>query len=91
LLFTSLIENAFKYGVSYQQNSFIDIQLSTTEKELNFRIKNSKTATPNKDKSTSGIGLENTRKRLDLIFNSNYKMDITETVDTFLVELKLPL
>jgi len=91
LLFTSLIENAFKYGVSYQQDSFVDIQLRTTENELNFRIINSKTATPNKDESTSGIGLENTRKRLDLIYHSNYKMDINETVDTFSVELKLPL
>jgi two-component sensor histidine kinase len=91
LLFTSLIENAFKYGVSYQQDSFIDIQLTTTENSLIFNIKNSKTATRNRDESSSGIGLENTRKRLDLLYSSNYKMDITETTDTFSVQLKLPL
>lgn len=91
LLFTSLIENAFKYGVSYQQDSFISILLSVSGDELNFRIQNSKSDVPNQDNGSSGIGLENTRKRLDLLYSSNYKMDIVETSKTYTVHIKLPL
>ena len=91
LLFTSLIENAFKYGVSYQHDSFIDIQLETAANKLKFNIRNSKSDSPNRDESTSGIGLENTRKRLDLIYQTSYRMEINETADTFSVYLELPL
>lgn len=92
LLFTSLIENAFKYGVSYKQDSFIHIELSTKDQLLRFLIQNSKIDTKSSgENEASGIGLENTRKRLDLLYASNYEMNIYETVTTFSVELKLPL
>ena len=93
LLFTSLIENAFKFGVSYLDESFIDIQLTTTEKEIVFRVKNSITTQQDikKDLSNSGIGLENTRKRFDLLYGENYKMDIIKEDAVFSVQLNLPL
>lgn len=91
LLFTSLIENAFKYGISYQNDSFIDIQLSSTENELSFSIRNSIAEAINTDENNSGIGLENTRKRLDLIYGNNYQLNITNVGDIFTVQLKLPL
>jgi hypothetical protein len=92
LLFTSLIENAFKHGVSYKQDSFVKIELSTNSNKLIFAISNSRSDTnQNPDESASGIGLENTTKRLDLLYPSKYQMNIINTVDLFSVELKLPL
>lgn len=91
LLFTSLIENAFKYGISYQRDSFIDIRISTTSTDLIFAISNSIAETADNDENSSGIGLENTRKRLDLIYGNNYRMDITQIGNRFSVQLKLPL
>jgi two-component sensor histidine kinase len=92
LLFTSLIENAFKYGVSYQNDSFIDIAISTTETELSFVLKNSIAENTQKQyESHSGIGLENTRKRLNLLYQDNYSMDICSEENIFSVNLKLPL
>lgn len=92
LLFTSIIENAFKYGVSYKQNSFIHIVLKTTENVLEFTIKNSKNDNQaEKENCASGIGLENTRKRLNLLYASTYQLNINESEDTFSVQLKLPL
>jgi hypothetical protein len=92
LLFTSLIENAFKHGVSYQHDSFIKIELSTAMKKLIFVISNSKYNTGIRpEENTSGIGLENTIKRLDLLYPSKYHMNIINTVDFYSVELKLPL
>lgn len=92
LLFTSLIENAFKYGVSYQNDSFVNINLSTEKKQLIFHIQNSKIADKNGDDfKNGGIGLENTRKRLNLLYPLNYEMKIDETPEIFSVQLKIPL
>jgi len=89
-LFTSLIENAFKHGISYKQESFINIDLVIGEDRLLLVIKNS---VSNKSQTTkfSGIGLENTRKRLDLIYGSNYHLDIIESEDLFTVNLSFPV
>ena len=88
LLFTSLIENAFKYGVSYKQESHININLFAKEKNLYFSVENSKN---DEHKSEGGIGLENTRKRLDLLYTGKYEMKVEETEKSYFVHLKLPL
>lgn len=72
LLFISLIENAFKHGVSPVGKSFIDISIREDASVIVCGISNSyhpKTCT---DKSGSGIGLEHLRKRLDLIYPGRY-------------------
>jgi two-component sensor histidine kinase len=89
-IFISLIENAFKHGVSYKDESFIDIDLVIGNDRLLLIVKNSKT-----DKSQieefSGIGIENTRKRLDLLYGNKYNLDIIDNTDTFTVNLSVPL
>lgn len=89
-LFTSLIENAFKHGVSYREESFIDIDLMTDDERLILIIKNSKNETGS-DKDFSGIGIENTRKRLHLLYGTNYQLDIIDNKDLFTVNLSIPL
>ena len=91
LLFTSLLENAFKYGVSYDKPSYIRIGLDCPDDHsLRFRVSNSNHQKP-ADKEASGIGLENTRKRLELLFGENHTFDIRQTTDEFTVNLILPL
>jgi len=89
LLFTSLLENAFKHGISYNSNSFIKVILSFTEDQLNFEIENSNH--PKKDAEASGIGLENTKKRLDLIYKNNYTLVIDESEKKYRVNLNIPI
>lgn len=91
MLFTSLIENAFKYGVSYKQESFVHMVLSVVENELQFVIRNSIAEKQNMEENQGGIGLENTKKRLDLLYASSYELKIEETPKTFSVLLKLPI
>jgi LytS/YehU family sensor histidine kinase len=89
LLFTSLLENAFKHGISYNKNSFITILMSFSEDKLQFEIENS-----NHKKITeeaSGIGIENTKKRLALIFKNNFDFTISETKEIYKVNLNIPL
>lgn len=89
-MFTSLVENAFKHGISYIDESFIDIDMKIYEKQLRLIVRNSK-ADKNQIKEYSGIGIENTRKRLELLFGSNYILDIDDKKDLFTVNLSIPL
>lgn len=89
-IFTSLIENAFKHGVSYKDESFIKIDMILEEKRLLLNVKNSKTENIRLEEF-SGIGIDNTRKRLALLFGTDYHMDIIDKKDTFTVNLSIPL
>ena len=74
LIFISLIENAFKHGVSPVRPSFIHIRISVPEKgRLTCRIENSCFPKLRNDISGSGIGLEQVQKRLDLIYPGKYE------------------
>ena len=77
LLFISLIENAFKHGVSSNRDSRIDITLTTDEHQLTFICENTNFPKSDTDRSGSGIGLENTRRRMDLIYKDRYTWEQT--------------
>lgn len=68
LLFISLIENAFKHGVSATKKSTIDIRMTCVEKTVLFSIENDNLPKKTNDKSGSGIGLSNIEKRLELLY-----------------------
>lgn len=73
LIFISLIENAFKHGTSATESSFIDISLEErTDGTVICRIVNSCHPKTDTDKSGSGIGLEQVRKRLELLYPGQY-------------------
>ena len=94
LMLVSFIENAFKHGVSYQHDSFINIKVSIEEPlpqvtHLHFACTNSKAERPNQEKG--GVGLTNVKKRLDLLYDKNYTLEIKDEADTYFVELIIPL
>ncbi|HTN68042.1 MAG TPA: sensor histidine kinase [Dysgonamonadaceae bacterium] len=69
LIYISLIENAFKHGVSGSKKSFIDIQLKEQPNGIvEFICKNSYFPKSDTDKSGSGIGLSQVKKRLQLLY-----------------------
>jgi len=77
LLLISFIENAFKHGIDAVQPSHIKIDLRIEKNEIYYSVIN--TAFPQKEKMTdSGIGLENLRKRLELLYPDNFEL-IKET------------
>lgn len=90
LLFTSFVENAFKHGISYQNSSYINIQFSIENDKLIFEIDNSNPRKEN-DSEPSGIGIENSRKRLDLIYGENYTLRIEDEIDKYQVLLSIPI
>lgn len=73
LIFISLIENAFKHGISGDKPSFIDIRLRDhSDGKVEFTCKNSYFPKSDSDKSGSGIGLELVKKRLELLYPESY-------------------
>jgi uncharacterized protein (DUF2164 family) len=90
LLFISLVENAFKHGISYQFESFVGIYMKVYENELYFRIKNSvhKNVRPQEE---GGLGLKNLKKRLELIYGSDFSLITAENENSFETNIKLPL
>ena len=79
LLFISLVENAFKHGANSNAPATIDISLTQQDGTLVFNCDNTNNPKPTKDRSGSGIGLENTRRRLDLLYPSRYQWEQTIT------------
>jgi sensor histidine kinase YesM len=79
LLFISLIENAFKHGMNSNAPATIDISMVQTGSTLVFTCDNTNNPKPSKDRSGSGIGLENTRRRLNLIYPNHYQWEQTIT------------
>ena len=72
LIFISLIENAFKHGISPTEPSFIRILFSEKDGQICCDITNSYHPKTQADKSGSGIGLEQVRKRLELSYADRY-------------------
>lgn len=72
LIFISLVENAFKHGISPTEPSFIKIRFSEVHGTVRCLIQNSNHRKVGYDKSGSGIGLEQVQKRLDLSYPNKY-------------------
>ena len=89
LMLISFVENAFKHGVSYRHDSFIEVSATLSSDQMHFTCRNSKADHPNEEKG--GVGLSNVKKRLDLLYDNRYTLDISDGASTYNVELTLPL
>lgn len=92
MLFITLVENAFKHGVSLSEPSFINMQLSVSDdKKVSFTIENSSFPKGKQDKSGSGIGIENLKRRLELLYPDNYTYNVSADNSVYRAELKINL
>ena len=92
LLFCVFVENAFKHGIDYSKNNTISVVLDILENELRLTVSNP--LVPRKtihDRSDSGIGLENIRKRLELLYPGKHELKIAEMEQNYIVELTLKM
>lgn len=93
LILLMFIENAFKHSTSSQSdNIFITITIDVLENgQLNFNCKNSFLPNTNNQSLSKGIGLENVKKRLQLLYPDKHKLTIATNNTTFEVNLVLQL
>lgn len=84
LIFISLIENAFKHGISGDKPSFIEISLKEkADGKVEFISRNSYFPKSGSDKSGSGIGLELVKKKLELLYSGNYQWKTSVVGDVY--------
>lgn len=89
LLLLPFIENAFKHGLEEEtKNGFVNIVICQTDQDFNLQVSNSVPQSLKKAAS-SGIGIQNVRKRLDLLYPGRYHLDINCTNELYEVSLIL--
>ncbi|MBX2875776.1 MAG: sensor histidine kinase, partial [Saprospiraceae bacterium] len=91
MLFVPFIENAFKHsGIEKRGSSFVNIYLKSKDNTIEFSVENSLTSEPQVKDGKGGIGLQNVKKRLEILYPENHQLDIRES-DTFKVYLRMNL
>ena len=91
MLLVPFVENAFKHGISMRQKSWIDVKLRCDGKKLYFSVFNSfyPKSTNDPERKSSGIGLENVKKRLQLLYPQHHQLTIHQTEREFSVNLEI--
>jgi hypothetical protein len=90
LLTFTYIENAFKYGLKERNNGFIRLFISVKDDTLKFRISNDNQV-ERKKSEFGGIGLQNAKKRLQLLYPGKHSLLIKDEGNTFTVDLSINL
>lgn len=92
LLLVPFLENAFKHGTSEQlEQAWMHLDLSVQDTTLKFKLINSREAAEHDESYVGGIGLENVKKRLFLLYPDRHDLRITAEDETFMVQLTLEL
>ncbi len=93
LILTMFVENAFKHSTASQgDNITIDIAIKVDKDgSLYFNCENSFLATSNNEKLSKGIGLENVRKRLELLYPDQYELNINDEDSLYKIQLFIKL
>lgn len=91
LLFISLVENAFKYGVRGSEDSKISISITLEESTVCCHIENSYFPQNIPESNSSGIGMTNLKRRLSLLYNDNYSLTSSVVDNSYIAELTINL
>lgn len=92
LLTFTFIENAFKYGLKNEESAYLSISISVLNDSVNFKIVND-VSEINNDKliERGGIGMSNIKRRLELLYPNQYKLNINQFKNEFIVSLEIKL
>ena len=94
LMFISLVENAFKHGISPTNTSFVHISMEQPEDDLLIvSIENSNYPKTESDRSGHGVGLQQVQRRLDLAYSERYEWTkgVSDDGKTYLSTIKIKL
>jgi two-component system LytT family sensor kinase len=88
MLMIPFVENAFKHGIVLSAPSFVHIHLKGSSAQINFQVKNSLHSPQNEKRDTdSGLGLQNVKRRLELLFPDSHELSVRTAERTHFVEL----
>ena len=91
LLFIPFVENAFKYGVSTKENTSIVFHLNSGEKKIIFSASNKIIQNESAIRETTGIGINNVKRRLELLYPDKHELQIFNTGENFSIKLEITI
>jgi Ca2+/Na+ antiporter len=91
LILITFVENAFKYGVNPEQYSKILVTINIENDSLTLKVENNKVVTSQDKIEVSGLGISNTRNRLEMLYPGKYKLHIDDGAEKFKVQLEVTL
>eukprot|EP01093_Parvamoeba_rugata_P013506 TRINITY_DN4135_c0_g4_i3.p1 TRINITY_DN4135_c0_g4~~TRINITY_DN4135_c0_g4_i3.p1 ORF type:complete len:366 (+),score=42.12 TRINITY_DN4135_c0_g4_i3:606-1703(+) len=92
MLLIPFLENALKHSnIEKVIGTFINLKINATESSIDFELENSKPEFKIVKDDVGGIGIENVKKRLTILYPNRHELVINETTDAFKVNLKLQL
>jgi sensor histidine kinase YesM len=91
LLLSTFVENAFKYGVNPEKKSVIKISVFVSESEICLTVFNNKVIDRKTQITEGGLGLENVKKRLDLLYPNLHELVINNDKESYSILLKIKL
>ena len=89
LVLTSFIENAFKYGISTKETSKLLFEVKANADNISFTAQNHVVLRDKGNDDNTGIGLKNTKRRLELLYPDKHKLTVTDENNQFIVHLIL--
>lgn len=75
LILATMLENSFKHGISAYSESFVDMSIQVADGRISVRCSNSIAGTANQLPPSHGIGMDNIRKRLELLYGNDYTFE----------------
>jgi len=89
LLFIPFVENAFKYGVSTKESTSIVIKIHATPNQIAFEATNTIATNISTHLDSTGIGINNAKRRLALLYPGMHQLNITSQDNTYQVSLHI--
>jgi sensor histidine kinase YesM len=89
LIFIPFVENAFKYGVSTKEPSIINITINTEGNKILFYASNNIVASESNLMENTGIGINNVKRRLELMYSNKHQLNTTIENKTYVVKLEI--
>ncbi|MDO6818789.1 sensor histidine kinase [Zobellia sp. 1_MG-2023] len=92
MLFIPFVENALKHGnVDHAADGYLKIKVRSDNQKIDFYVSNSISETPAQKDAVGGIGLENVKKRLEILYPHKHKLNIEQTPKSYTVNLSINL
>ncbi len=91
LLFIPFVENAFKYGISTKSTSEINIHIESLDNKIIFTSSNSIVKSENNMMENTGIGINNVKRRLELMYSDKHVLTNTIKDNIYLVHLEISI
>ncbi|MGP1991006.1 sensor histidine kinase [Zobellia laminariae] len=92
MIFIPYVENALKHGnIDHVADGYLEIKVHSDDKKINFYVANSVSKRPAQKDAVGGIGLENVKKRLEILYPNKHELSIVQTPESYTVNLSISL